>query len=184
MTRIVAGEYGGRLLKAPSGQNTRPTSERTREALFASLQATHDLSAGPFVDLYAGSGAVGLEAISRGAPSAYFVESDGASAAAIRANIATLGAQSRCIVLQQPAEKACHSGVTDAQTVFIDPPYDDDGDDLGETLRRLLAAGLCRSEAVIVVERAHRDGWQWPDGIDALRDRRYGETHLWYGRAL
>jgi len=184
VTRIVAGEYGGRVLKAPSGRATRPTSDRTREALFASIEATHELADGPFVDMYAGSGAVGLEAVSRGAPSAYFVESHPRAAAAIRANIAALGLGDRCTVIQQPAERTCEGGATDAQTVFVDPPYDLPGSDLAELLQRLLEQGLCRSNALLVVERAHRDAWTWPQAVKPLRDRRYGVAHLWYGLAL
>lgn len=184
MTRIVAGEYGGRLLKAPAGATTRPTSDRTREALFASIEATHELADGPFVDLYAGSGAIGLEAISRGAPTAYFVERHPQAAAVIRANIAALRAQERCTVVQLPADRACQAGAVDAQTVFLDPPYDVSSPELAGLLDALLDEGLCRPDALVVVERAHRDRWVWPRGVEPLRERRYGAAHLWYGLAL
>lgn len=184
MTRIVAGEYGGRLLKVPAGRTTRPTSDRTREALFASIDATHELADGPFVDMYAGSGAIGLEALSRGAPSAYFVESHPRAAAVLRANIAALGAGDRSTVIQQPAERTCDGGAVDAQTVFADPPYDVPGTALAGLLQDLLEQGLCRRDALVVVERAHRDPWTWPQAITPVRDRRYGAAHLWYGLAL
>lgn len=182
MTRIIAGEYGGRLLRTPAGARTRPTSDRTREALFASLEATHDLDAGPFADLYAGSGAVGLEAVSRGAPAAILVEQNAAAATVIRANIATLGAAARVIV--RAVERCCDDGPLNAATVFADPPYALPSGELAATLDALVGAGLCVPGAVVVVERDRRSPWSWPASIEPLRERRYGETALWYGLAL
>lgn len=182
MTRIIAGEYGGRRLRTLAGAATRPTSERTREAMFASIDATHDLDAGPFIDLYAGSGAVGLEAISRGAPSAVLVERNPAAVAVIKANIAALGAPARVIAGDVTA--TCGNGPVGAATAFLDPPYAVDSADLSDTLAALLERGLCVPGALVIVERDRRSPWAWPGTVRPLRDRRYGETQLWYGLAL
>src|SRR4051812_26806788 len=125
MTRIIAGAHGGRRLSAPPGTGTRPTSDRVREALFSALESMTDLSGARFADLFAGSGAVGLEALSRGADHTFLVESDGRAARAIRDNIATLrvGPAARLVtgkvttVLAGPPE----GGPFDV--VFADPPY-------------------------------------------------------------
>lgn len=184
MTRIIAGTFGGRKIDVPSGGTTRPTSDRTREAMFSSIEATHDLVAGSFVDLYAGSGAVGLEAISRGAPKAYLIERDRRAIEVIRRNIAVLGLHKCATLVESEVSRAVLGGVTDAQTVFVDPPYDLATDELRVILGDLLAGGLCRPEALIVVERSRRDRWNWPPTVDPLRERRYGESRLWYGLAL
>lgn len=185
MSRIIAGELGGRRLAVPGGRTTRPTSDRTREALFSSLSATHDLHAGTFLDLYAGSGAVGLEAVSRGAPDAVLVEASRDAARVIQRNIQQLGVSDRVrLVTARVAAAIEQLGGLGATTVFLDPPYDDDAEQLAETVRRLVADGVAAADALIVVERDRRSAWRWPDGTEALRDRRYGETVLWYGRPL
>lgn len=188
MTKIVAGTHGSRRIGTPPGRTTRPTSERTREALFASLVATHDLDVGPFLDVYAGSGAVGIEALSRGSPRAVFVESDRVAAQVIRDNLSALRLGDRSTVLALPAAGAAQrlAGLA-AHTVFADPPYDIAADDLRAVLLALHDVGAIAPDAVVVVERAaqRRDPWAWPEtSVVAVRDRRYGGTHLWYGRAL
>lgn len=185
MARIIAGEFGGRRLRTPEGTQTRPTTDRTRESLFASLEATADLDGGPFVDLFAGSGAVGLEALSRGAPYAYLIDDSPSARAAIQANVETLGLAARCTTLPMTAQASVSSlaGVA-ATTVFADPPYDLSSDDLGELLAALLEAGAMHQDATVVVERSRRTAWSWPTQFEALRDRRYGDARLWYGRPL
>lgn len=188
MTRIVAGTHGSRRIATPPGRTTRPTSERTREAMFASLAATHDLETGPFLDVYAGSGAVGIEALSRGAPRAVFVESDRNAAQVIRDNLAALQLGDRSSVLILPAAGAApRLNDLAAHTVFADPPYDIAAEDLRDVLLGLHDVGAIAPDAVVVVERAgqRRDPWAWPTtAVVPVRDRRYGGTHLWYGRAL
>lgn len=184
MTRIIAGEFGGRKLQTPPGRITRPTSDRTREGMFSSIEATHDLSAGAFIDLYAGSGAVGLEAISRGARTAYLVERDRDAARSIRENIASLGLTDRAILVESDVARTVHAGARNGATVFVDPPYDVAADDLKALLGSLLEAGLCNSGALVIVERSRRDRWRWPQSVETLRERRYGESTLWYGLAL
>ena len=117
--RIVAGEYGGRRLHAPRGTRTRPTADRVREALFSMLG---DVSGARVLDLYAGSGALGIEALSRGAASAVFVERDARAAATITRNLDALGADAE--VRRQDALRFLASGAGPFDLVFCDPPYD------------------------------------------------------------
>lgn len=185
MSRIIAGSFGGRRLTVPAGRTTRPTSDRTREALFSSLEATHDLHSGVFLDLYAGSGAVGLEAISRGAPGAVLVESAKEAARVIERNVRELGIADRARVVNARVESALGTLTgLGAATVFLDPPYADGSDELAGLVRRLVTDRIAAADALIVLERDRRSDWHWPDVVEAVRDRRYGETVLWYGRPL
>ena len=185
MSRIIAGQFGGRRLRTPAGADTRPTTDRTREGLFSSLEATADLTEGPFLDVYAGSGAVGLEALSRGAPAAYFIERARPALAAIEANIAALQVASRATVLALPAESAARA-LRDvaATTAFLDPPYDVPPGEVSGVLAALAEHDALAVDATVVIERARREDWTWPTGFEALRDRRYSEARLWYGRRL
>ena len=183
MTRIVAGAARGRRLKVPGGSGTRPTSDRVREALFSSLESMlgslHGLRV---LDLFAGSGALGLEAISRGAGYALLVESDTAAVRTIRTNVAAVGlgevdvrAAAARRILADPPDKPF-------DLVLADPPYAMGVGELADILSALAAGWLSR-DAVVVVERPSRgEPVRWPSGLVALRDRRYGETKLWYGR--
>lgn len=188
MSRIVAGEAGGRRLVMPPGSSTRPTSDRVREALFASLLSdVGDLEGLAFLDLYAGSGAVGCEALSRGAARALFVESDQATARVIRRNLRDLGLGSggRAEIAVKPVEKLAATAATAPyDVVFADPPYALGTDRLAGVLSALRDNGWLAPDAVVVVERATRgDAFAWPEGFSADRSRRYGETTLWYGHA-
>ena len=184
MTRVVAGAARGRRLAVPPGRGTRPTSDRAREALFSSLESMIGAWSGRRVlDLYAGSGAVGLEALSRGAAHALLVESDGRAARTIADNVATLGL-SGAVVRHGTVEKVLGDGLPGPayDVVFADPPYDVADDALAAVLRRLRPA--LADDAVVAVERATRGGaWTWPRGFAGVRSRRYGEATLWYGRA-
>jgi 16S rRNA (guanine966-N2)-methyltransferase len=189
MTRIIAGVHGGRRLIAPPGVQTRPTSDRVREAFFSALGTMIDLSGARFADLYAGSGAVGLEALSRGAVHTLLVESDGKAAAIIRDNIVTLklGAAARLVtgrvagVLSSPPDGGPYD------VVFADPPYAVTDDEVTEVQQALVDGGWLAPDAVVVFERSTRTvvrgtSLSWVDGITEDRSRRYGETTLWYGR--
>ena len=178
MTRIIAGAWGGRRLAAPKGMDTRPTSDRVREALFSSLESELDGFDGLRVlDLFAGSGALGLEALSRGAAQADFVEADRKAAAIIKRNIAELGvAPSRARVHVSAAERFVGQVTEGFDLVFLDPPYKLPTEQVAAVVDALPAGGL------IVVERSSRDPFAWPSGRSGLRERRYGETTLWYGR--
>jgi 16S rRNA (guanine966-N2)-methyltransferase len=185
MTRIIAGAHGGRRLSAPAGNLTRPTSDRVREALFSAIEAMTDLSGARVADLFAGSGAVGLEALSRGASHALLVEADARAARTIRDNIVTLrvGEAARLVtgkvsqVLSAPPDDGPYD------IVFADPPYDVDESEITDMLTKALAGGWLAKDAVVAVERSTRGTpLSWVDGITAERSRRYGETTLWYGR--
>ena len=184
MTRVVAGAARGRRLSVPPGQATRPTSDRAREALFSTLESLLGSLAGRRVlDLYAGSGAVGLEALSRGAVHALLVESDPRAGRTIQANIESLGLPG-AELRQTRVERLAADGLAGPayDLVFADPPYEIGDDALRQVLTRLRAA--LTPDAVVVVERASRGpAWTWPDGYQAARQRRYGEATLWYGRA-
>jgi 16S rRNA (guanine966-N2)-methyltransferase len=186
MPRIVAGEAGGRRLAVPPGERTRPTSDRTREALFAALGSLVDLDGASVLDLYAGSGAAGLEAVSRGAASAVLVDADARAAATASANAAALGLADRVTVRRDRVERALAAGPAGGpvDVVFADPPYALADADLDAVLALLSRHGWLAPGAVLVVERASRGrGPTWPDGVRPLRSRRYGEGTLWYGRA-
>ncbi|MEU7999601.1 16S rRNA (guanine(966)-N(2))-methyltransferase RsmD [Catellatospora sp. NPDC049111] len=187
VTRIVAGRYGGRRLHAPTGRDTRPTSDRVREALFSALEAMTDLSGARVLDLFAGSGAVGLEALSRGASHVLLVESDAKAVRVIRENIATLGAGAAARVAAGKAATVLAGGPADGayDVVFADPPYALSEEDLAAVLSGLAGNGWLAEDTVLVVERSSRSPEPaWVQGITGERSRRYGETALWYGRAV
>lgn len=199
MTRIIAGVAGGRRLATAPGRGTRPTSDRTREALFATVTAIRGGLAGVRVlDLYAGSGAVGLEALSRGAADALLVEADARAARVIRDNIAAVGLPGARLVTDK-VERVLARGPAGAggdarDFVFADPPYAAGDEELTRVLSALSGAGLSGAAlsgaawlapgALVVVERSARSGPpNWPPGYETDRSRRYGETVLWYGLA-
>ncbi len=187
MSRIIGGSARGRRLKTPPGTRTRPTSDRVREALFSSLESELGTLAGVrFLDLFAGSGAVGLEASSRGAGSVVLVEHDRATAALIRANATALGlehATVHAIKAERLAETHANQPGTGFDVVFADPPYGMETEAVGAVLTGLLHAGLVSDGTVVVVERPRRgDPWVWPMGLKGMREKRYGETMLYYGQ--
>lgn len=175
----MAGRAGGRRLKVPP-QGTRPTSERVRESLFNALESAGELGGARVLDLYAGSGALGLEALSRGAADALFVESDRRAVQVLRGNVAelALGGQVRAGqvegVLARPATEPF-------DLVLADPPYALDADRLGAMLVALVDGGWLAEGGLVIVERAHRDGEPvWPAGFSALRTMRHGDTTLYW----
>jgi 16S rRNA (guanine966-N2)-methyltransferase len=181
MTRIVGGSAGGRRLSVPRGRDTRPTSERTREGLFSALEAMHGSLTGlRFLDLYAGSGAIGLEAASRGASSVVLVERDPGAIATLRANVETLGLRG-VDVRAEPVDRFLTTPPPSAYDIcFLDPPYADPVDGV---LAVLGGDGWLAPTGTVVVERATRSGAvTWPAGLVAHRSRRYGDSTLWYGR--
>jgi 16S rRNA (guanine966-N2)-methyltransferase len=185
MTRIIAGAHGGRRLSAPAGALTRPTSDRVREAFFSSLDSMIDLSGARFADLYAGSGAVGLEALSRGASHALLVESDARAARTIRDNIVALrvGNAARLVTGKVSQVLAGPPDGGPYDVIFADPPYAVDATEITEVQNLLVENGWLAPDAVVALERATRGGTMtWVDGVTAERSRRYGETTLWYGR--
>ncbi|MFD5506767.1 16S rRNA (guanine(966)-N(2))-methyltransferase RsmD [Streptomyces sp. NPDC059761] len=185
MTRVIAGSAGGRRLTVPPGTGTRPTSDRMREGLFSTWESLHGVEGARVLDLYAGSGAVGLEALSRGADHALLVEPEAKAAKAIRDNIKAVGlpgAEFRAGKAEQIV--AVPAGAEPYDVVFLDPPYAVGHDDLGEILLTLRANGWLTDDALVTVERSTRSGaFPWPEGFEPLRSRKYGEGTLWYGRA-
>lgn len=183
MTRIVAGAARGRRLKVPAGERTRPTSDRVREALFSALESRLGSLVGLRVlDLYAGSGALGLEAVSRGAAYALLVESDPAAVRTIRDNVAAVGFSGVEVVAASVERTLARSASQPFDLVFADPPYTMTSDDLTGVLNAL-TNGWLAPDALVVVERPRRGGpVVWPSGLVGERNRQYGETMLWYGR--
>jgi 16S rRNA (guanine966-N2)-methyltransferase len=184
VTRIIGGEAGGRRLRTPTGESTRPTSDRVREALFSSLEALLGSVQGlRFLDLYAGSGAVGLEARSRGAGVVTCVEQDRRTATLVRDNARSLGLSVE-VVASAVARHLAHPPRTPYDVVFADPPYPLPTPAVEADLVALQQQDWLTPGAVVVVERSGRgEDLAWPEGFEPLRERRYGETVLWYGRA-
>ena len=188
MTRIIGGSARGRRLAVPS-TGTRPTSDRAREAVFSRLESLRGAFSGAVVlDLYAGSGALGLEALSRGAAHVDLVESDRRAAQVIEANRSTVaggsGAGGRAQVHPSTVERwvARSQPGSGYDVVFCDPPYDVGAAEVAAVLETLRQRQMLASDALVVVERGRRDpSWAWPRGYAAVSDRGYGEAHLWIG---
>lgn len=169
--RIVAGEWRGRTIKAPAGRAVRPTLDRVREAWMSILQ--HDLPNARVLDLFAGSGALGLEALSRGAASADLVDDSQRSLDVIRANVATLGAGDRAKVIRGDALRFVASLPPDAYDVALaDPPY------AGDAAERLAARWL-ESPFSHVLAIEHRASLVLPGAADT---RRYGDSSISFYR--
>lgn len=178
--RIVGGSSGGRrLVVPPSG--TRPTTDRVREALFSSLGShVGDWTTVRFLDLYAGSGAIGLEALSRGASRATLVERDRRTAAVLRRNVDTLGLPGAHVVI---ADATGFVADQPYDVIYIDPPYAVPDDEVTRLLQHLHDTGAVAPGGLAVVERSLRSESPWPDdGWSPVRRRAYGETCLWYGQ--
>ncbi len=182
VTRIVAGVAGGRRLAVPPS-GTRPTSDRVREALFSALAHDPGLDGAAVLDLCAGSGALGLEALSRGAAHVLLVESDRRAAAVLRRNVAAVGipgaqvrATTAAAVLATPADRSY-------DVLLADPPYALPDTEVAAWLVAAAAHGWLAPDATAVVERPTRGGpFPWPAPLEAVRERRYGETTLHIAR--
>ena len=176
--RVIAGTVGGRRLVAPKG-GARPTQDRVKEALFSSLG---DLVVDAAVlDLYAGSGALGLEALSRGAAHAVMVDSDAAAVTAIRANVEATGFGRQATISQRPVDVFVKSGAPGGpfDLVFLDPPYDLPAAEVAGVLAGLAATGAVEPGATVVIERGRGgDPVTLPEGWDVRRERSYGDTLL------
>lgn len=200
MARVIAGEAGGRRLAVPDGRNTRPTSDRAREGLFATIVSlTGSLDGAHVLDLYAGSGAVGLEALSRGAEHVLLVESGPRAARVIRDNIEAIGLAGAEVLTDRVERVLARRPASTEKydVVFADPPYALAGDEVSAMLALLLRGGdppkppregmsdhgWLAPGALVIVERATRSGpVSWPAGLEPDRARRYGEATFWYGR--
>jgi len=186
VARVIAGEAGGRRLAVPDGRDTRPTSDRAREGLFATISSIMGSLAGArMLDLYAGSGAVGLEALSRGAGYVLMVESGARAGRVIRANIEAIGLPGAEVITDR-VERVLARGPEDGRydIVFADPPYALPGEDVFRMLSELVQQAWLTPGALVIVERATRSGpVRWPEGFMPDRARRYGEATFWYGLA-
>lgn len=187
MTRIVSGFAGSLTLRVPKN-GTRPTSDRVREAIFSALDARDAISGLRVLDLYAGSGALGLEAASRGARVVTLVEKNPQAASLCRANAAALSkAAPRTGAPQITVSGQSVQGFLDGTNagfdlVFIDPPYELSAEELAENLRAL--APLLHEEAVVMIERSSRSPEPiWPSGLELDRRKDYGDTTLWWAHA-
>jgi len=189
VSRIIAGSRGGRRIRMPPTSLTRPTTDRVREALFSGLASWVGTAAGPvaeslrgmsFCDLYAGSGAVGLEAASRGAAPVWLVERHRRTAAAAAGNAASLDLA--CEVVVTPVEELVRQPARARfDLVFADPPYDLPDLALDAVLPNLVDHGWAPPGALLVVERARRSAPTWPRSVTDSWVRRYGETVLHFG---
>jgi 16S rRNA (guanine966-N2)-methyltransferase len=175
--RIIAGEWRGRRLKAPEGDTTRPTADRTRETLFSMLVSRLGGFEGLLAaDLFAGSGALGLEALSRGAAQAIFVEQDPAALKALRANIAALGAEPRCEV-RACSVMALGPASRPADLLLLDPPYETGAGAVA--LERLDRLGWIAPGAWIALETSRREALEIRGfELDATRDVGKARLHL------
>lgn len=185
MTRLIGGSAGGRRLRTPPGAGTRPTSDRVREALFSSLESSlGSLDGLRVLDLYAGSGALGLEALSRGAEALTSVESDRRTARLVEDNARTLGFRRVEVVALPVARFLAAQPRAAYDLVLVDPPYAVTEVELGQVLHLLTSHGWLDPGATLVVERSARSPEPaWPPGWGSERRKDYGETTLWYVRA-
>lgn len=184
MTRIISGRAGGTVLDVPP-KGTRPTSDRVRESLFGALESAGVLDDARVADLFAGSGALGLESLSRGAASADLVELSAPAAALIRTNaqrVRTAGVIAPARVHRANVTTWLSTSTDEWDLVFLDPPYDFADPELTKALVAL--APRLSPDATVIVERAKRSAS--PDwaaaGLEPERDRAYGDTTMWWGR--
>jgi 16S rRNA (guanine966-N2)-methyltransferase len=178
MTRIIGGVAGGRRIAVPP-RGTRPTTDRVREALFNIVVARRDLIGLSVLDLYAGSGALGLEALSRGAASALFVESDRRAAAVLERNIATIGLTGAVLRRGLVATVLAGGAAAPFDLVLADPPYEVDATEVHAVIAALNAHGWVHDGTLAIVERAVTSApLSWPPDWEPWKPRVYGDTRL------
>lgn len=181
MPRIIAGRLKGRRLTAPKGQATRPTSDRVRESLFSRLETLIDLDGSRVLDLYAGTGALGVEAVSRGAVDVRLVEQHRPTAALIGRNLVQLGVTDVARVVNAPVERVLGRGPGAGafDLVLADPPYPLGEETIGRMLDCLVVQGWLAPGAVVVIERSARSPEpSWPLGFEPEKSRVYGDTAI------
>ena len=175
--RIVGGSHRGRPIAVPPGDAVRPTADRVREALFSMLQSGRyggeRVQGARVLDAFAGSGALGLEALSRGAAQCIFMDNAGPSVAAVETNLRTLGLGDRARVLRADATRP-PGAAEPCDLLFLDPPYRDGL--VPATLTALAAAGWCAADALAVVEHDARTDIESPPGFTLEISRTYGRT--------
>lgn len=182
MTRIIAGEVGGRKLAVPKS-GTRPTSDRVREAIFSRLDHADALRGALVVDLFAGSGALGIEALSRGAAQATFVESATPAVRVIDANVKELGLRARATVVRDRALPYLKRVAAQWTIAFLDPPYDIAEADLAPVLEALVTR--MAPGATVVLEMSSRRGTpEWSRGLQVVQSKAYGDTTVYYAECV
>jgi 16S rRNA (guanine966-N2)-methyltransferase len=182
MTRVIAGTAGGRRLRVPPS-GVRPTGDRAREGLFNSLATLVDLDGAVVLDLYAGSGALGIEALSRGAGRVVFVESGARVLPVLKANLAAVGLPGGRVVAGSVPTVVAGTPPERFDVVLADPPYATPTAEVVGVVTTLVQGGWLAPGAVVVVERSSREeAFEWPTPLVPLRERRYGEAMLRYGR--
>jgi 16S rRNA (guanine966-N2)-methyltransferase len=182
MTRIIAGTLGGRRISVPP-KGTRPTTDRVREALFSRLDHAGVLRGARVLDLYAGSGAFGLEALSRAAAHATFVESGAAAMRVIQGNIRELGVGTRANTVRERVQHYLERGTIPEpfDVVFLDPPYEISPGDMTAALAAVVPR-LADQATVVVEWSTHAPSPQWPRGLESTASKDYGETVLHYAK--
>ena len=179
MIRIIAGEYRGRKLKVPQGMDIRPSSDQLREGLFNILSALVDYESMIFLDLYAGTGALGLEALSRGAKKVIFIEASRKNMSVLKQNIESISPEQNCFELTQDSSAHWLSGFADPGypcVVFLDPPFS--GDEYELILNKLTVLPSIRRGSLIVVESNLSREILFPNALLQLKHRRYGSVTL------
>jgi len=182
--RVIAGEFRGRRLTAPKGTSTRPTADRVREALFSRLATLDALADARVLDAFAGAGTLGIEALSRGAAHATFVESDRAALAVLRANIEAIGIGPRATVLARDSFVAARlfgGAASPFSLLFLDPPYRIDKSEVRGLIESLLSSGGLAAGAVVAWEHDSRDEPLWPEALQDAGTKRYGGTAVSLG---
>lgn len=194
MSRIIAGAAGGNPLKSVPGDATRPTTDRVKEALFSRLESWDILQGARVLDLFAGSGALGLEAASRGARQVTLVEKAPKAVAVCQQNAAMINKtlKSDIASVQRGSVDSMLDGYFDESTrmprrtfdvVFLDPPYPLTEVELETTL--LKVSRVLADDATVIVERSSRSPRPlWPDSLQPFADKKYGETHLWFAEPV
>ncbi|MCJ0904867.1 16S rRNA (guanine(966)-N(2))-methyltransferase RsmD [Rhodococcus sp. SRB_17] len=178
MTRIIAGLAGGRRLRVPP-VGTRPTSDRVREALFSALEARIDLDGCAVLDLFAGSGALGLEALSRGAEHVMLVESDAKAAAVIKDNMATVSLTGAVLRAAPVAAVVSGPSAREYDIVIADPPYAITDEAVISMLENLRSNKWVGEGTIVVLERSSRSPeTAWPEGFEAVKAKKYGEARI------
>ena len=182
MTRIIAGEFGGRTLSVPK-TGTRPTTDRVREAIFSRLDHADALRGAQVVDLYAGSGALGLEALSRGAANVTFVESATPAVRVVEANVKELGLGTRATIVRERVEPFLGRTPATFTLAFLDPPYDIADGDLVVALAAL-SPHLAHGAPVVLEVSARKRSPEWPRGLELVQSKSYGETTVHFAERV
>ena len=185
MTRIIGGELRGRNLKVPDSV-TRPTSSRVREAVFSSVEhAVSGLADLRILDLFAGSGAFGIESISRGAAEAVLIEKDLRAADVLHTNVGALGLKNARVIIGDVVQEVSQPSTRGKfDLVFIDAPYAFADEEINQIISGLANNNWLEEYAVLVVERGSRSEVTWPEGYEELRKKVYGDTAIWYGQYI